>query len=208
MTMRRFFLTRALAMAGIALLLVVGAVGAARAAPTLIVDASGELLGADGVDVGGTLYDVRFVDGTCTQAYGSCDVASFAFTTETDAKAASKSLLAQVFVGQFDAAPNLTAGCNSVVLCAVFTAYLAGADGAAVANNRALEAEEFVGGSVPGTANLALDPFSVWAVWTLATANPVPEPASLLLAGSALGLMGLASRRSRPRAARPQPLAG
>lgn len=37
----------------------------AFAMPTLIIDGGGQLTGATGVDVGGTLYDVTFMDGTC-----------------------------------------------------------------------------------------------------------------------------------------------
>jgi len=44
----------------------------AFAIPTLIVN-GGQLEGATGVDVGGTLYDVEFLDGTCVTLYMGCD---------------------------------------------------------------------------------------------------------------------------------------
>lgn len=42
-------------------------------AATLIIDADGELSGATGVDIGGLLFDVRFVDGSCITVFGGCN---------------------------------------------------------------------------------------------------------------------------------------
>ena len=76
----------------------------------------GILTGATGVDVNGTLYDVEFVDDTCGAVFTGCDSTSdFTFTSDADAKAASNSLLGEVFVdgpeGQFDSLSFLTFGC-------------------------------------------------------------------------------------------------
>jgi hypothetical protein len=45
--------------------------GAQAAAP--IVSGGGELLGATGVNVAGTVYDVQIVEGTCVDLYDGCD---------------------------------------------------------------------------------------------------------------------------------------
>lgn len=92
----------------------IGLSSAPSFAATLIVDGSGQLRGAAGVDVGGTLYDVTFREGTCTALFDGCDDPSdFTFTTLTDAQAASQALLNQVFIdgpaGNF-VSPSLTFG--------------------------------------------------------------------------------------------------
>jgi len=84
--------------------------------PTLIVDDAGQLLGADGVDVEGTLYDVRFLIGTCIDLFEGCDEGSdFPFVEPTQA---TRELLNQVFVdgpsGNFDSDPSLTFGCDAI----------------------------------------------------------------------------------------------
>ena len=101
--------------------------GGPTVAATLHVE-GGQLLGAFGVDVGGTLYDVEFVDGTCTDLFAGCDeAADFTFTTMTDAGLASAALQNQVFLdaaeGAFDTVPELTAGCasNDFLTCRVTT---------------------------------------------------------------------------------------
>ena len=68
--------------------------GAQAAAPVVV---AGELVGATGVNVGGTVYDVQFVDGSCIDVYGGCDeVSDFPFTTLADATLAAQALLDQV----------------------------------------------------------------------------------------------------------------
>src|SRR5262249_17482399 len=95
----------------------------AHALPVLLVDAgTGKLLGADGVNVGGTLYDVRFVDGTCINVFSGCDsLADFAFTTLAAVAVAAQALLDQVFLdvsaGNFDTDPTLTQGCTFPFSC-------------------------------------------------------------------------------------------
>ncbi len=108
----------------IAALLVVLSAGSTNAA-TLNVS-GGQLLGASNVFVGGNLYDVAFVDGTCIALFNGCDsAADFTFTTQADALAASQALLDQVFLdggaGAFDSLPAITNGCTSNGVCDVFT---------------------------------------------------------------------------------------
>lgn len=204
--MRRFFFTRTLGLLGVAVLVALGAVGIARAA--LIVDpGTGKLLGADGVLVGGTAYDVRFVDGTCAEVFGVCDPAHFTFTTVDAAVAATTALLNDVFVdgaaGPFNSRPELTAGCelSPVGSCVAVTPYaLLNLDVPSVfAHNSADPAADQLGGNNFATSDdFATSAYEVWAVWTRSAPSPVPAPPSLWLAAAALGLMGLARRRARP----------
>ena len=80
----------------LALCLVFGLSIAARDAHAalLLIDHTGatpELLGATGVSVNGTLYDVTFIDGSCVALFDGCDApADFAFTLQLDAEAAAQ----------------------------------------------------------------------------------------------------------------------
>ena len=72
----------------------------------------GQLMGASGVDVGGTLYNVEFLDGTCIDLYSGCDEnTDFTIDSEASALLASQALLDQVFLdvseGSFDSLPGL-----------------------------------------------------------------------------------------------------
>src|SRR5262245_15153036 len=68
----------------------------ADAAPILITS-NGELVGANGVLVNGTLYDVEFVGGGCPD--NGCDeLSDFTFQTFAASSAASQALLDQVFL--------------------------------------------------------------------------------------------------------------
>ena len=87
------------------------AVAQSASAATILVNANGQLTGATGVNVQGTLYDVSFTDESCVTVYEGCDeVSDFLFTTQSAATAASQALLDQVFVdgpsGLFDTVPD------------------------------------------------------------------------------------------------------
>lgn len=107
------------------LLIAIGAACVAFAAPagaaTLVVN-SGELQGADYVDVGGQLYNVRFENGACNTLFDGCnEFTDFAFNSQADAQAAAQALLDQVFVnsvlGAFDDQPELVFGCEIGRVC-------------------------------------------------------------------------------------------
>jgi hypothetical protein len=66
-------------------------------AATITTDEFGKLIGAHGVNVGGTLYDVEFNDASCAEIFSGCDsLNDFDFTTQSAALAASQALLDQV----------------------------------------------------------------------------------------------------------------
>lgn len=102
-------------------------VSSAAQSATLTLD-NGSLIGAEGLEVGGARYSVRFVDGTCVSLFDGCDdVSDFAFATQSAAVAAAEALLSEVFVdnplGDFNAVAALTAGCTSSILCNAIIPY-------------------------------------------------------------------------------------
>ena len=171
-------------------------------ATTLIVNGSGLLTGARGVDVGGTLYDVEFVDGTCLALFDGCDdVTDFDFTTESDAQAASQALLDQVFLGTFDTTPTLTFGCFDPRTCDAITPFGLTPSGALIvaAHNQVLNDGVQTNFFIPVSADTGAGvvDLTVFAQWSPSPDAAVPEPASLTLLG--LGLAGMAGRRWRQR---------
>ncbi len=98
------------------------------AKPTLDIVA-GQLVGAKNVDVGGTLYDVEFLDGTCAALFSGCDGPDdFTFTSAAQVSDAARTLLDTVFldidpVNQFDSSPELTQGCAIKRRCVVVIPY-------------------------------------------------------------------------------------
>jgi hypothetical protein len=175
----------------------------ASRAVTLQVDGSGILTGATGVNVGGTLYDVQFLDGSCISLFTGCDATDdFAFATRADAGIAAQALLDQVFtdtnLGQFDSDVDQTNGCTNSGLgfCSVFSPYETGLSGVAVVDveNFFLEDADQIGDlPIPPDFDSTPNPAYTFAVWSLAS---VPEPGTLGLLG--LGLLGLGlTRRQR-----------
>ena len=161
-----------------------------------------QLVGASGVDVGGTLYDVQFLEGTCISLYSGCDsVSDFPFQTTAAANLASQSLLDQVFIdgppGNFDSSPQLTQGCSSSSLCIVVTPdahQIPSSLFLSSLHNSDVEANDLVFGS--SFASKTFDSTTagghVYAVWTA-----VPEPGTAFLFGA--GLVSIASLRRRAK---------
>ena len=185
---------------------------AAASAAVLLVDGGGQLTGARNVDVGGKLFDVQFVDGTCIGVFGGCDESSdFAFTNETDARAAGQALLDQVFLdtpeGMFDSDSDLTVGCTDTagLFCNAVIPYAASdpsfPDRAATVSARNEDNDSFEGVFGPGNVrkdfDLSASELSVFARFTESVAGDVPTPGALSLLGLGLAGLAVAGRRRR-----------
>jgi hypothetical protein len=164
----------------------------------------GQLVGASGVDVGGVLYDVEFVEGTCISVFNDCDSPDdFVFSDLPTVDLASQALVDQVFLdgvtGNFDSDPASTFGCTNATVGSAQTPYsLVDLDGVRVgiALNGAAETSDGIGnGDTVRTSDSAagLGQFYVFAVWTpVATPPVVPGPG--LLVGLALLVTGAMRR--------------
>jgi hypothetical protein len=187
------------------LILTLACASGARA--TTLTVTGGILTGATNVSVGGSFYDVIFVDGTCAAVFDGCDdPADFIFPTSATAVAASQALLDQVFLdgplGHFDSNPNLTFGCSGTFVCQVLTPYLVSGTNMFAGDAQNFDTSGFgTDGAISLTtlnADLSQTGAKVFAKWTPAAPTPVPEPASLTLVGLGLATVA-ASRRRRQR---------
>lgn len=182
------------------------ACASANALPTLNIDSNGQILGASGVDVNGTLYDVQFLEGTCVDLFGGCDEATdFAFSTESDALAAATALLSSVFIdsslGNFDLEPGLTNGCSSSTFsCDTLIPHgigpLGGSIFIGVASNLEIESSD---SAAAGLGFSELDTFitdiAIYGVFTPTDVTNIQEPKTLFL--MALACAGMAWRMRR-----------
>lgn len=178
-------------------------------AATLLVS-GGELLGATGVNVNGTLYNVQFVDGTCVDLFSGCDVvADFDFTSPLDAMDAAGALFDQVIfdgpAGDFDSSPELTRGCADTDGCITYIPYAIGGGTSITAvllsNARdngsgrgPFELADFFGPlfSIDRGSDLSTDIAANYAVF-----SSVPVPGALVLLASALAAAGALGLRAR-----------
>ncbi len=97
---------------------------AASATPMLVIDSSGEFTGARNIDVDGVLYDVDLVDGRCDVLFNGCrDSANMhPFNDYSDLMSGMVGLSRLVensFSGLYDDRPELTLGCEDLVMCLI-----------------------------------------------------------------------------------------
>lgn len=169
-------------------------------AAILEVNGDGKLIGATNIDVGGTLYDVSFVEGTCISVFSGCDsAADFTFQTAELAELASQALIDQVLLGDFDSNAGLTYGCtDNAFLCYLTTPYaLNGNEAEAKAAGNTATAKFLSNRFYFSDYDTSIDGAGVYAVWSGSiTPVPVPVPATAWLFGSGLlGLVGIARRK-------------
>jgi len=98
------------------------ALGCSPAFATVIalVNDQGMITGATGVNVGGSLFDVEFLEGSCNGLFGGCDPGNFTFRTESDARLAAQALVDQVFGAPANSLGSETAlslGCDPLLGC-------------------------------------------------------------------------------------------
>jgi hypothetical protein len=176
----------------------------AAAHPQLVFDENGLLRGARAVEVGGDLYDVEWRTGPCSDVFGGCANAMFAFHSYDDAMAASQALLDQVFVDLsatqlYDSDPSRTVGCGAAG-CLVLTPYFQDTHYlfTTYAIHAAAEASDGTGSATRWSLTEVLEQFpysTVFAVWT---ESSVPVPGSLPLAALALFAAWTLRRQAMP----------
>jgi hypothetical protein len=173
---------------------------------TLDVTGAG-LMGASGVNVNGSIYNVQFLTGSCVSTYAGCDdIFDFTFHSGADADAASQALLDQVINAYImvDRNPNFMNGVGSAVSGEIYTPW--GRDesqGIVTYDMVRNHIDERLDTNLCGIgACIHTDPNSffgpgtpqAWAKWT--EVSPVPVPAAVWLFGTALiGFVGMSRRR-------------
>ena len=187
------------------LIVVVWLVASGARGQTLDIQAN-VLMGATDVQVGGTLYDVVFVDGTCIELFDGCDdVTDFVFTDIPSATLAANAI-EQLIEGYLpnDLDPALTNGCSSSTRCHIFTPInphatdlsLVGASPTiniptvdSEVSGGGVFVENFVPARFPCGGGCGFED-GTWAVWSL-SAPPEPVPSSSPIAKLMLALLAL-----------------
>ena len=168
-------------------------------AVTLNVDSNGQLQGASGVVIGGQMFTVSFVDGTCAALFSGCnEVSDFDFSSLDEATAAARALFSQVLrngpLGNFGSDPSLTNGCE-INSCFTLIPFAINGPGVAFGVGPRNGVDDVITSSI--SANF---PFTVNSSVNFArfTPAPVPLPAAAWLFLSAIsGLFGLRRYQTR-----------
>lgn len=173
-------------------------------AALLYVD-NGMLMGAGNVDVGGTLYDVEFVDGACADVFTGCDeLSDLDFNDFNTANLAAQALIDQVFIdgidGNFDSETTNIFGCGNESTCVAYVPYAIinyfqspGVNTRFSANRAGNQIDNIgnnINNSISGSPFYGERDSDVYARFTV---TYIPEPSTFAI--FALGLMGLVSRR-------------
>jgi hypothetical protein len=196
----------------LALAAIAALVSAGPAAAAILVVDNGILTGATGVDIGGSLYDVTFVDGTCAALFSGCDEPSdFNISGGFEANSAAVALLGQVFVdgidGMFDSDPTLTAGCgvgpvvNHCAAIIPFENVGATIVQGVAANNFEVNDTIDVDFTVSPSTDTSPATTAVFALFTPHVTSSLPEPATWAMMLLGFGAMGMAIRRRTQRLA-------
>jgi len=168
---------------------------------------NGVLLGAEGVNINGEMYNVSFQGAPCTLLFNGCnDTSDFFFTDVSLGQAANLALLNQVFIdtqaGLFDSNPSLTNGCtSSTSFCGVITPVSPAGSGFAISSflrNYQLDIPDIYTGiwsnvGIEADFGSSTYPALTYAVWS--GPSPVPVPASVWLFCS--GLIALFGMRKK-----------
>jgi len=187
----------------------------------------GKLMGATGIQVGTSFFDVAFSVESCNHSVAGCGVGSFVgqpINSATAATAASEALRDQVFSGMFDTDLGKTFGCGAgTVYCQVLTPYAINFKNKRFFNyvgfyNAVSESDDYVTNANPSldrSANMSFVNNSnssvILAVWSPSNANPdpinppspppIPEPSTYALILAGLGLVVAAARHRQVNAA-------
>lgn len=149
---------------GVSLLL--GAANEAEAQAQAVFGNGGELLGFDGVQVGGVVYDVRIEDGTVADVFGNPP--DFVFANNSDAQAAAQQLTFELNNLSLSD-PSTVEGCDDPADCVPLTPYLL-SGGSVFVRESLLQApgEPPFGSaiaSVPETLDTATSAVLAWTRW-------------------------------------------
>lgn len=153
-----------------------------------------KLMGATDINVGGTLYDVYFAEGSCSALFNGCDEESDFTFDSANALLASQALFDQVLTdgpqGLFDSNPGLTFGCvKHANVCSIYTPYLPfrPITGPIVYSRGALNTAPnvylpvqrvFINDLSRDHYNSSQVSGSTWAIWS---PTPVPEPNTITM---------------------------
>ena len=173
-------------------------------AATYITDADDQLISIQGIEYRGSLYDVEFVDGRCTELFSGCDdLSDFTFQSGRDAGGMANLLKNDIILnrpeGAFDSNPALTLGCTFSVQCQMIIPFGFTSTGefryAAFLNGRT---DTVIYEALSPTRDLAIEGTRTFARFSPATATgAVPEPSTWALLILGFFCVGAGLRRGK-----------